>query len=196
METISRQSYNANIDSLNQCFAKADYKGAIPYLRCLIKENPKDINLLNSLAVSLYNINNIDEAIKIFDYLLTKNPEFNSARVNLSELYIYIGQVQKGKQIINEGGPFYDYYYYTISNFLKFLADLYDGTPICRKSFYELLDGYDNLKDGLSHYDYSKLEEKINNGSLSKKNAELAINIIWLFEGRIDKSKVIVLIGE
>ena len=94
----SRDAPMSKLAPFQELIQAGQYQQAIDQLGQALKEAPDNADLLNLIAYSHRNLNQIDEALGFYQKALEIEPEHLGANEYLGELYLEMGQLMKAQE--------------------------------------------------------------------------------------------------
>ncbi len=151
----NRKIINQDYLVANDAFLNKDYKKALKYYDLALKDDPKNIYLIEGKARSTFRMGNFIEAEKLFKIVIQQDKNFVPALANLGILYDTLGEYENAikfyKLAVNRQSKVTD----GISWFKRFLRNIHFKPS--------------SVKDRLEY-----LQKKINSGNNFKlRNSEI-----------------------
>ena len=99
----NRKIINQDYLVANDAFLNKDYKKALKFYDLALKDDPKNIYLIEGKARSTFRMGNFIEAEKLFKIVIQQDKNFVPALANLGILYDTLGEYENAVAAAEEG---------------------------------------------------------------------------------------------
>ena len=89
---------SGRFDAVNEAIQRSDYDAAIRSLKELLRDSPRDADVLNMLGFTHRKSGNADAALDYYQQALAVEPKHRGANEYLGELYLEMGDLSAAQQ--------------------------------------------------------------------------------------------------